>query len=115
MKAEIKAPFEFYYHLLNFLSAYLINLGFHGSLKKTFSSEPNHLQSELMEVVDVKDPDNKSALQRREERLAQEINLFNEHHYLADNFDGDTAQQFIEFIPEFYSVTSDEGKMCIFV
>lgn len=78
--------------------------GFGNSLSDVFTV----LQSELMGVVDVKDPDDKSALQRREERIAQEINLFDEHHYLADNFDVDAAQQFIEFIPEFYSVTSDE-------
>lgn len=66
------------------------------------------LQSELKDVVDISDPDNKSAPQRREERITQEMSLFDEDHYLADYFDVDMTQQFTEFIPEFYSITSDE-------
>ena len=69
------------------------------------------MQSELKDVVDINDPDNKSAPERREERVTQEMSLFDEDHYLADYFDVDMAQQFIEFIPEFYSITSDEGKI----
>lgn len=65
--------------------------------------------------MDISNPDNKSAAQRREERTAQEMNLFDEDHYLADFFDVDMTQQFIEFIPEFYSITGDEGKMCMLV
>ncbi|XP_063859181.1 protein SHQ1 homolog [Scylla paramamosain] len=67
------------------------------------------LQSELKDVVDISDPDNKSAPQRREERITQEMSLFDEDHYLADYFDVDMTQQFTEFIPEFYSITSDEA------
>lgn len=61
-------------------------------------------------MVDISDPDNKSAAQRREERVAHELSAFDEDHYLADYFEMDTATQCVEFIPEFYSITSDEGK-----
>lgn len=63
-------------------------------------------------MVDVINPDNKSATQRREERITQELSLFDEDHYLADYFEVDTAQHCVEFIPEFYSITSDEGEIC---
>nr|XP_045600803.1 protein SHQ1 homolog isoform X2 [Procambarus clarkii] len=69
------------------------------------------LQSELKGVVDVVDPDNKSVSQRREEKITQELTLFDEDHYLADYFEVDTAQQCVEFIPEFYSITSDEVEL----
>lgn len=65
--------------------------------------------------MDISDPDNKSAAQRREERTAQEMNHFDGDHYLEDYFDVEMTQQFIDFIPEFYSITSDEGKMCMWV
>lgn len=69
------------------------------------------LQNELKGVVDVSDPDNKSASQRREERITHELRVFDEDHYLADYFEVDTAQQCVEFIPEFYSITSDEVEL----
>ena len=61
--------------------------------------------------MDINDPDNKSASQRREERITQEMSVFDEDHYLADYFDLDMMQHFIEFIPEFYSITRDEGEI----
>lgn len=69
------------------------------------------LQNELKGVVDILDPDNKSASQRREERLTNELSVFDEDHYLADYFEVDTAQQCVEFLPEFYSITADEVKL----
>lgn len=68
------------------------------------------MQSDLKDVVDIKDPDNKTVTQRREERVAQELNHFDEDHYLADYFDTDMTKKLIEFIPEFYNITSKEGK-----
>ncbi|KAG7165118.1 SHQ1-like, partial [Homarus americanus] len=81
--------------------------GFGNNTTGVFTS----LQSELKGVVDVDDPDNKSVSHRREERITQELSLFDEDHYLADYFDVDTAQQCVEFIPEFYSITSDEVEL----
>ena len=69
------------------------------------------MKDELKGVVDITDPDNKSASQRRFERVTCEVGAFDEDHYLADYFEVDTAQQCIEFIPEFYSITLDEGRV----
>ncbi|KAK7083808.1 Hsp90 cochaperone shq1, partial [Halocaridina rubra] len=81
--------------------------GFGNTYTGVFAS----LQNELKGVVDIVDPDNKSSAQRREERLVSELNSFDEDHYLADYFEVDTAQQCVEFIPEFYSITSDEVQL----
>lgn len=81
--------------------------GFANNTTGVFTS----LQSELKGVVDVTDPDNKSVSVRREERITQELTLFDEDHYLADYFEVDTAQQCVEFIPEFYSITGDEVEL----
>ncbi|KAK4290660.1 hypothetical protein Pmani_036459 [Petrolisthes manimaculis] len=81
--------------------------GFANKLTGVFTS----LQDELKGVVDISDPDNKSAAQRREERVAHELSAFDEDHYLADYFEVDTATQCVEFIPEFYSITSDEVEL----
>lgn len=77
----------------------------------TFSGVFTALQDELKGVVDILDPDNKPFSQRREERLACELETFDEDHYLADYFEIETAQQCVEFIPEFYCLTSDEVKL----
>lgn len=61
-------------------------------------------------VIDVSDPDNKSAVARRKERIDCERGVFDEDHYLADYFEMDTVREYLEFIPEFYSITSDEGR-----
>lgn len=86
----------------------IVTLGYKYGFGNNSTGVFSVLQSELKDVVDIKDPDNKSALQRREERLTQEMSLFDEDHYLADYFDVDMTQQFVEFLPEFYSITSDE-------
>ncbi|XP_043220873.1 protein SHQ1 homolog [Amphibalanus amphitrite] len=49
------------------------------------------LQSELSEVVDVQDPDAKSAVQRSAERKSQEQKDFDDNHYLADMFEEDES------------------------
>lgn len=69
------------------------------------------LQNELKGVIDIADPDNKSASARRKERIACEQSVFDEDHYLADYFEMDTVREYLEFIPEFYSVTSDEVEL----
>ncbi|XP_068205701.1 protein SHQ1 homolog [Palaemon carinicauda] len=77
----------------------------------TYSGVFTALQDELKGVVDILDPDNKPVSKRREERLACELETFDEDHYLADYFEIETAQQCVEFIPEFYCYTSDEVKL----
>lgn len=49
------------------------------------------LQSELSEVIDVQDPDEKSAVQRSSERKDEEKKDFDEDHYLADRSEEDES------------------------
>ncbi|XP_037070848.1 protein SHQ1 homolog [Pollicipes pollicipes] len=58
------------------------------------------LQSELGEVIDVQDPDSKSALERSSERKSQESNDFNDDHYLADTMEEEeTMGHLIQLTP----------------
>jgi protein SHQ1 len=57
------------------------------------------LAEELHQVVDVKNPDNQSASERRIERLEQEKREFNAEHYLADFFQTDMIDPLIEYLP----------------
>lgn len=57
------------------------------------------LAEELHQVVDVKNPDNQSASDRRIERLEQEKREFNPEHYLADFFQTDMIDPVIEYKP----------------
>ena len=60
------------------------------------------LQSELSEVVDVQDPDRKTASERLAERKNQETTDFDDGHYLADMFEEDDS------LAHIYDVKSSE-------
>lgn len=49
------------------------------------------------QVVDVKDPDSKSLIERRNARLEQEEKEFNPEHYLADHFQTDYIEPLIDY------------------
>ena len=55
------------------------------------------LAEELHQVVDIVNPDNRSLLERRNERLEQEDKEFNPEHYLADYFQTDSIEPLIGF------------------
>lgn len=57
------------------------------------------LAEELHQVVDVKNPDNQSAADRRIERLEQEKIEFNPEHYLADFFQTESIDPLIKYEP----------------
>ncbi|XP_076039747.1 protein SHQ1 homolog [Oratosquilla oratoria] len=81
--------------------------GFAGTHSGVFSS----LRSELIEVVDVKDPDSKSVSVRRAERNLKELEAFNEDHYLADYFDKDGLEPYLSFTPAFTKLQPGEVKL----
>ena len=51
----------------------------------------------MHQVVDVKDPDSKSLIERRNARLEQEEKEFNPEHYLADHFQTDYIEPLIDY------------------
>lgn len=55
------------------------------------------LAEELHQVVDVRNPDNMSVAERRNERLLQEEREFNPEHYLADFFQTESIQPLITY------------------
>ncbi|XP_071083005.1 protein SHQ1 homolog [Haliotis cracherodii] len=57
------------------------------------------LQSELCEVVDVRDPDSVAPGQRRSQRKEEEANKFDDDHYLADLYQDDIVQHLLSFRP----------------
>ena len=52
--------------------------------------------SEAQEVLDVKDPDEKSLAERREARIEQEKGAFSEEHYLGDLFESEEVDRIIQ-------------------
>lgn len=57
------------------------------------------IQNEIPDLIDVKDPDRKTVVQRRNERLAQEKEDFSDDHYLADLYQDGEIQPLIAYIP----------------
>ncbi|NXU14849.1 SHQ1 protein, partial [Pardalotus punctatus] len=57
------------------------------------------LQDELGEVIDVKDPDQTPAEERRRKRLAAEAAKFDSDHYLADLFDDKAIKRLLKYKP----------------
>ncbi|XP_067685245.1 protein SHQ1 homolog [Haliotis asinina] len=57
------------------------------------------LQSELCEVVDLKDPDSVAPEKRRAQRKEEEANKFDDDHYLADLYQDDVVQHLLSFKP----------------
>ncbi|KAK2504411.1 hypothetical protein MC885_019139 [Smutsia gigantea] len=57
------------------------------------------LQDELSDVIDVKDPDFTPAAERRQKRLAAELNKFDPDHYLADFFEDEAIEQVLKYNP----------------
>lgn len=58
------------------------------------------LKEETQEIFDVREPQNKSPLLRREERLKTESRNFDEDHYIADLYHDDEIQQLLKYKPE---------------
>uniref|UniRef100_A0A8C8BQ48 Protein SHQ1 homolog n=1 Tax=Otus sunia TaxID=257818 RepID=A0A8C8BQ48_9STRI len=57
------------------------------------------LQDELSDVIDIKDPDQTSADERRRKRLAAETAKFDPDHYLADFFEDEAIQYVLKYKP----------------
>ncbi|NWI88454.1 SHQ1 protein, partial [Pitta sordida] len=57
------------------------------------------LQDELSDVIDVKDPDQTPAAERRRRRLAAEEAKFEPDHYLADLFEDEGIQHVLKYKP----------------
>lgn len=68
------------------------------------------LQDEVVEIVDLKDPDHCSMSDRREKRMAAENNKFDEDHYIADLYDDSVIQDLISYCPDYIGSLSDEDK-----
>jgi len=75
----------------NILSGYK-----YGFANKTNGVFPR-LQSDLHEMIDAPDPDNTSPQARRELRLKEEVEKFDQDHYVADLMDDDYVQEFLAF------------------
>ncbi|NXS35200.1 SHQ1 protein, partial [Pomatostomus ruficeps] len=57
------------------------------------------LQDELSEVIDIKDPDQTPAEERRRKRLAAEAAKFEPDHYLADFFEDEAIKHLLKYKP----------------
>ncbi|XP_010628271.1 protein SHQ1 homolog isoform X3 [Fukomys damarensis] len=57
------------------------------------------LQDELSEVIDIKNPDDTPAAERRQKRLAAELAKFDPDYYLADFFEGEAVEQILKYSP----------------
>ncbi|KAM9859785.1 protein SHQ1 homolog isoform 1-T3 [Aulostomus maculatus] len=57
------------------------------------------LQEELTDVIDVKNPEGTTALERRRARLEAEAAAFSPDHYLADLFEDEEIKGLLEFRP----------------
>ncbi|XP_046581089.1 protein SHQ1 homolog [Haliotis rubra] len=57
------------------------------------------LQSELCEVVDLRDPDSVAPEERRAQRKEEESHKFDDDHYLADLYQDDLVQHLLSFRP----------------
>ncbi|NWR08892.1 SHQ1 protein, partial [Paradoxornis webbianus] len=57
------------------------------------------LQDELSDVIDIKDPDQTPAQERRRKRLAAEAAKFEPDHYLADFFEDEAIKHLLKYKP----------------
>ncbi|RMB99024.1 hypothetical protein DUI87_24570 [Hirundo rustica rustica] len=57
------------------------------------------LQDELSDVIDIKDPDQTPAKERRRKRLAAEAAKFEPDHYLADFFEDEAIKHLLKYKP----------------
>ncbi|XP_062923973.1 protein SHQ1 homolog [Mobula hypostoma] len=57
------------------------------------------LQNELSDVIDLKEPDSTTPVERRQRRLAAEEAKFDSDHYLADLFEDDAIQHLLKYEP----------------
>ncbi|NWV03332.1 SHQ1 protein, partial [Ptilonorhynchus violaceus] len=57
------------------------------------------LQDELSDVIDIKDPDQTPAEERRRKRLAAEAAKFEPDHYLADLFEDEAIKHLLKYKP----------------
>ncbi|NWV73484.1 SHQ1 protein, partial [Dasyornis broadbenti] len=57
------------------------------------------LQDELSDVIDIKDPDQTPAEERRKKRLAAEAAKFDPDHYLADFFEDEAIKHLLKYKP----------------
>ncbi|NWZ38665.1 SHQ1 protein, partial [Brachypodius atriceps] len=57
------------------------------------------LQDELSDVIDIKDPDQTPAEERRRKRLAAEAAKFEPDHYLADFFEDEAIKHLLKYKP----------------
>jgi len=56
-----------------------------------------NLLQEFEELLDIKDPDNKTHKQRLDERIEKEIEEFNSDHYLCDLFESDGVDECLSY------------------
>ncbi|XP_041080452.1 protein SHQ1 homolog isoform X2 [Polyodon spathula] len=68
------------------------------------------LQDELGDVIDVKSPDNTTAAERRQKRLAAEQAKFDPDHYLADLFEDDYIQHILKYQPWWIEAKNEREK-----
>ncbi|XP_059800319.1 protein SHQ1 homolog [Hypanus sabinus] len=57
------------------------------------------LQNELSDVIDLKEPDSTTPVERRQRRLAAEEAKFDSDHYLADLFEDDAIRHLLKYEP----------------
>ncbi|CAH2312890.1 SHQ1 homolog [Pelobates cultripes] len=57
------------------------------------------LQDELNDIIDLRDPDVTSVLERTQKRLAAENSKFDPDHYLADLFEDDAIRHLLKYQP----------------
>lgn len=68
------------------------------------------LQDELGDVIDVKSPDNTTAAERRQNRLAAEQAKFDPDHYLADLFEDDYIHHLLKYQPWWIEAKNEREK-----
>ena len=71
----------------------------------------SRLLEEAQEILDVKDPDSKTAAQRRKERLEKESGDFSDDHYLADLFESpDLIRELVSRDPKIESEFGEKER-----
>ncbi|KAK7111466.1 protein SHQ1 homolog [Littorina saxatilis] len=73
----------------------------------TKSGMSEKLLEEFSEVLSIRDPDNMSSAEKRQQRLAQEADNFCEEHYLADLYDNDEMSEILKFEPWWSKACAD--------
>ncbi|XP_067907604.1 protein SHQ1 homolog [Heterodontus francisci] len=81
------------------LEADVINSSYFYGFGNLRSGVFKRLQHELSDVIDLKEPDSTTMVERRQKRLAAEEAKFDSDHYLADLFEDDAIQHLLKYKP----------------